>query len=286
MLPWSTSCATIAHMSSKRTAIILVSILVISLGLATASYTIGKKAHNAEMTTTVDSATSTDSSSSPITITSSNGASGYKVKVISSSVQTAPTHPQIDRPLAFASTVTNDQKTAFQDAANKLQAMLKNDPTSGALWINLGTVRKMAGDYEGAKEAWEYVAAAAPNNTGALSNLADLYANFLKDNAKAESYYEKVISLAPQSTDAYKDLATIYATMNTSVANNRAEEILAQGIDANPRAFDLRLILARLYRQEGDMTDAKLEYSYAANSASAQGREDAAKAIKQEATGL
>lgn len=274
-------------MSSKRTAVILVSILVISLGLATASYTIGKKAHNADIQiTTASSTTSTNATDSPITITSSNGATGYKVQVISDSAHVAPTYPQIDRPLAFSANMSDDEKTTLQNAADKLQAMLKDDPTSGALWINLGTVRKMAGDYEGAKEAWEYVANAAPNNTAALFNLADLYANFLKDNAKAESYYEKVIALNPDSTDAYKDLATIYTTMNTPIANNKAEEILAQGIDANPRAYDLRIILARLYRQEGDMTDAKLEYSYAANSASAQGKEDAAKSIKQEATGL
>lgn len=274
-------------MSSKRTAIILVSILVISLGLAIVSYTIGKKAHNADTaTTTMTSTTATNASDSPITITSSHGTTGYRVHVISDSLQAAPTHPTIDRPLAFSAGMPDDQKTTLQNAADKLQAMLKDDPTSGALWINLGTVRKMAGDYEGAKEAWEYVANAAPNNTAALFNLADLYANFLKDDAKAESYYEKVIALDSGSTDAYKDLATIYTTLNTPVANNKAEEVLAQGIDANPRAFDLRVILARLYRQEGDITDAKLEYSYAVNSASAQGQEDAAKSIKQEASGL
>lgn len=272
-------------MSSKRTAIILVGILVISLGLATASYTIGKNAHR--VPATADSAATTTTSSSTVTIGTTGASKGYTVKVISDTgANPVATHPQIDRPIAFSADLSSDQTATFQNAADKLQAMLQDDPSSGGLWINLGTVRKMAGDYEGARQAWEYVANAAPNNTGALSNLADLYANFLKDNAKAETYYNKIIKLAPQGTDAYKNLATLYMTMNTPVANSKAEEVLANGIDANPRAYDLRLILARVYRQEGDVSDAKLEYSYAVNSASAQGMEDAAKSIKQEAAGL
>ena len=53
-------------------------------------------------------------------------------------------------------------------------------------WLVLGVYRKMIGDYESAKEVWEYASAIRPQNSVSFNNLGELYAYYLKDNAKAE----------------------------------------------------------------------------------------------------
>ena len=74
-----------------------------------------------------------------------------------------------------------------------LVAQLKADTTRVDLWLKLGIHRKIAEDYEGAAQAWEYVALTAPGDlrTIAYGNLADLYQNFLKDPAKAKFYADQ-----------------------------------------------------------------------------------------------
>ena len=278
-------------MSNRAIVVLIGTVLVICIGIASASYVIGKKAHSddVDVATSTVNETAASSKDVDVAIVTGGNSGGYTVKVISDSASAsavAPEHPQIDRPLAFDADVTADQRATLQNAADKLQKMISDDPTSAGLWVNLGTVRKMAGEFEGARQAWEYVSAAAPGNAGVISNLADLYANFLKDQVKAETYYLKVVKLAPQNTDAYKNLAVLYSVGNTTVRNAKAEDILLKGIDANPKAYDLRIILARLYHQEGDTGDAKLQYSYAAKAATDQGLTDIAASIGKEAVGL
>ena len=67
-----------------------------------------------------------------------------------------------------------------------LSSQLKKDSDNLENWLVLGVYRKMIGDYESAKEVWEYASAIRPQNSVSFNNLGELYAYYLKDNAKAE----------------------------------------------------------------------------------------------------
>jgi tetratricopeptide (TPR) repeat protein len=124
-------------------------------------------------------------------------------------------------------------------------AQLKQDPSQLKLWLTLGSYRKMAGDYEGARDAWEYVAAAAPSSFVAFNNLGDLYMNFLKNYPKAELNYRKVIAVRPDYIDTYRNLYTLYHYLyktNTTAA----ADILKEGLKNNPNNPDLLAIQAQM----------------------------------------
>ena len=73
-----------------------------------------------------------------------------------------------------------------------LSSQLKKDSDNLENWLVLGVYRKIIGDYEGAKEVWEYAGAVRPQNSVSFNNLGELYAYYLKNNKKP-----KKITLKP-----------------------------------------------------------------------------------------
>ncbi len=203
----------------------------------------------------------------------------YTVSVIPTTK--LPPTPQINRPLTLSASFSQDQKDAIQKAAGQFEQMLVKNPQDAGAWTSLGTVRKIAEDYEGARIAWEYVTALAPKNATPLYNLADLYTNFLRDYARAEGYYKKVIALNAADTNAYRGLFQLYSTLYKRGAG-APEDILKQGIIAAPDTIDLRIILARYYKSLGRMADAAAAYSNAYATAVRLGKTDLAQEIKAE----
>jgi tetratricopeptide (TPR) repeat protein len=123
---------------------------------------------------------------------------------------TLPTPPDFRAPVAFAADVAPDVRAAITTRAQALEAKLAKDSFDLGAWIDLGAMRKMAGDYRGAETAWLFVTKTAPRNTIAFSNLADLYMNFLKQYPQAETMYQKVIALDSTQIEPYVSLATLY----------------------------------------------------------------------------
>lgn len=231
--------------------------------------------------TTAPSKLNTSLDLSSLTGTSGTTTPAYTIKMLPN----APEHPQIDRPLAFSGGVSADQKLALQQAADKLQAELKKDPTNLRYWLNLGTVRLMAGDLEGAKQAWVFVSLAAPSDVTANFNLGNLFAAHYKDYPKAETYYLKAISLNKTDTNGYRALFEIYSSVYKT-DTNAAEDILKQGIAAAPKAVDLQVMLARYWREKGLASQAKTEYDAAIANAKSQNLTQLAADIQAERDAL
>jgi tetratricopeptide (TPR) repeat protein len=166
-------------------------------------------------------------------------------------------------------------------AANAAAAIAKNVHDTDS-WIVLGVARKEAGDYVGAAAAWQYVSAIAPTNPVSFNNLGDLYMNYLHDNAKAVSNYLTEIKNFPKSLDSYRNVFQIYTTTSYTGSATAAEDILKQGIAANPKAYDLEVLLARYYKAKGRTSDADTEYQAAAANATSQNLTDMATQIKAE----
>ena len=118
--------------------------------------------------------------------------------------QAAPTiTPPTQREPEYSASVSADRKTALQSQYGKYSVQLKAAPTRTDLWLQLGIIYKIAGDYSGAITTWTYVAKASgiPNNAVAYGNLGDLYLNFTHDYAKATTSYKSALAITPNDAD-------------------------------------------------------------------------------------
>ena len=70
-----------------------------------------------------------------------------------------------------------------------LNAALQKNPYDFDSWMQVGNHKKFFNNYEGARDAWEYAKLLVPEQQLAYLNLANLYAYYLKDFAKAEANY-------------------------------------------------------------------------------------------------
>jgi len=154
-----------------------------------------------------------------------------------------PPTPDLNR-LVISQTITGDVRTILSTKIASTSAALKKDSTLFELWIDLGLQRKMGGDYEGARLAWEYASALSPTNILSFINLGDLYGYYLHDNAKAEQNFLSAIKNAPSEVSTYFRTADFYKDVLKDVAKARA--IVQKGIDANPSSQELKDLLASL----------------------------------------
>ena len=222
-------------------------VVVIILGLffmnkkAAAPSTVG------DMATTTPVGTSTNTVAGGTSVDLGNGVvahlpPGAHITVLDNKIPTPP----LTTPIVFVSSVSPEAQSVIRTNEEATVAELKKDSTRVDLWLKLGGYRKMAGDYEGAAAAWQYVATAGPKsiNYVAYGNLGDLYMNFLKDYTKAESNYKIAITLSPTTIDYYRNLSMLYTNQLHDTAKARAT--LEAGLKANPQNPDLTNLLKAL----------------------------------------
>lgn len=85
----------------------------------------------------------------------------------------------------FSQSVIEKQKKYLAD----LNAALQKNPYDFDSWMQVGNHKKFFNNYEGARDAWEYAKLLVPAQQLSYLNLANLYAYYLKDFAKAEAHY-------------------------------------------------------------------------------------------------
>lgn len=98
----------------------------------------------------------------------------------------------------------------FNQRFNDAKAVLQKNPDSFNDWLYLGVLKKGVGDYEGARDVFIYAGQIRPQASTPFANLADLYAYFLNDPAKAEESIKKAIANDPKDYNLYLVLADIY----------------------------------------------------------------------------
>ena len=114
----------------------------------------------------------------------------------------------------------------------ELQSALKTDPKSLANWIDLGLYQKLGGDYDGAIISWKYASRLVPTDFVSLGNIGNLYAYDLKNATQSEIYYKQAIARAPKQGYLYYQLAEIYRDFFRD--NAKARAILDQGLSRIP----------------------------------------------------
>jgi hypothetical protein len=141
--------------------------------------------------------------------------------------------PSLAGAIVISSPLDPAQQASLRTNEQTLITQLKAAPTRIDLWLKLGAYRKIAGDYDGAQVAWQYVVNSGPSNIAyiAYGNLGELNLDYIKNYIKAEADYKAAIALNPHVTDYYRELFYLYGTENNPTAQ---AAILTQALKINP----------------------------------------------------
>jgi Tfp pilus assembly protein PilF len=101
----------------------------------------------------------------------------------------------------------------------------------------------------------------------------------LKDPVKAEDAYKKALQSDPANPSYYRSLAEFYQSLGK---NAQAETVLRSAGTAVPKAFDLQVLLARMLKQEGKVSEANAVYDATAVAAEKAGNTGLAQSIRDE----
>lgn len=139
-------------------------------------------------------------------------------------------------PVVKADLPENIKKKTIEEI-EALTNSLKKNYDSPTQWIQLGLLKKLLGDFEGAKIAWEFAAEIRPKDSISRHNLGNLYWQNFRDFRKAEENYLESLELNKQDISAYIDVSNIYYYDLKNIS--KAKEILMKGLKANPENQEL-----------------------------------------------
>lgn len=207
-----------------------------------------RAATNASAPAATSSATTTGATSTtPTVIVSPNGQitapAGYTINPVYAT-SSGVVAPNYKAPLTFSSDVSVDEQTQLQNEFSQVEAAIAASPKDFNSWIQLGIIRKEAGDYQGAAADWQYMSALYPTNLVSNANLADLYTNFLPNYPKAAAAYQAQIKNDPTDIYIYIDLYQLY-TAQYPQSSAVITAMLKQGLAANPGNAQLEALLAK-----------------------------------------
>lgn len=170
----------------------------------------------------------------------------------------------ISKPIVFGEGVSDIERQKIEAKIKELTDSIKQNYNYLNVWLDLGNYRKLAGDYNGAIEAWKFALSIRPNDFIAYHNLGDLYGFTLRNYQKAEEYFLKSIKNNPQNVDAYIQLVTIY-TNYLKDKYSQIENLLLQGIKdvASPANYNLKIALGDFYKAIGKKDEAIKYYEEA-----------------------
>ncbi len=164
--------------------------------------------------------------------------------------------PTLDRGIVFGSSVPAEARTIIQQKIAGFVANLKKDPTDASSWFDLAIWYHTADDFEGARQIWEFLIKAAPEDTTAYDNLGRMYYFDLKDFPKAESYFKQSISVRSDIITPYIELFGLYKDsykQNTTAA----VDILITASKKFPTNPDPFLLLGGYYRDHNEIAKAR-----------------------------
>ncbi|KKW20178.1 MAG: hypothetical protein UY61_C0044G0004 [Candidatus Adlerbacteria bacterium GW2011_GWC1_50_9] len=119
-------------------------------------------------------------------------------------------------------------------------------------WLEIGLLKKGIGDYEGARDAWEYASVIRPLNSVSFANLGELYWKYLPDYPKSEANFRASIRNKSDDIGTYMSLSDLYSYSYTQ-KKGLADDVLLEGLEANPGNTDLMRWLAALYQRENNI---------------------------------
>jgi predicted Zn-dependent protease len=278
---------------TSRSRILGVLIVLLILVIGTVWY-IKSMNPSGDTSSSIPTATSTDTAIATTTTSTTNSGSvgitttgtGKATITTQTKTQSATqnlTPPSYKTPVICTERISKDLCANIQTLYSKISSRLATNQYDLPAWVDLGTIREEAGDYAGAEAAWNYVTKLAPTSPTGYANLGSLYFTDLKNYPKAEANFLTEIKYAPHDTNIYKNLFSLYTDTSYKSSTDAAVNILKQGIQNNPQAIDLYIILARYYKAHGESANAKIEYDAAIAAAKTSGNTSLVETIQAEA---
>mgnify|MGYP001608069260 FL=1 len=96
-------------------------------------------------------------------------------------------------PLRPAKDATAEMIALAQEKIKSSVGLIKQDYNYDLPWLDLGSYRKLVGDYNGAISAWDFLMKIRPKDFVAPHNLGELYGYILSDYQQSEKYFLKSI---------------------------------------------------------------------------------------------
>ncbi len=155
--------------------------------------------------------------------------------------------PNLDRSVVFESGYSIEQREKIEGQVKILTDALKIDPDRFNEWTDLGLLLKSSGDYEGARQAWEYAGAMRPENSLSFSNLGVLYGYYLNKPLKAEANLLHAIENEPLFLNHYMRLTDFYLEVMKN--KNAALGFLNRSIAKYPEWEDLKKLKEGIAKQ-------------------------------------
>lgn len=152
--------------------------------------------------------------------------------------------PSLDRPIVYPADMPAQIKEDNQNKISQIIKNLKANQDSFNDWIDLGLYRKLLGDYEGARQAWEYGSILRPQSPAPFSNLGILYGYYIKDAPKAEKSFLKAVENDPKGINLYFQTYDFYKDVMKDLT--KAKAIIETGLKNNPADKDLESMLKEL----------------------------------------
>lgn len=154
---------------------------------------------------------------------------------------------------------TQEQRDILRAKLEEHAGSLDVNPDNLDPWLQAGVIKKVIGDFEGARDAWEYASLIRPKNFVSFKNLGELYWHYLPDYPRSEENFRKAIENEPRFIDSYISLSELYRYSYTE-KQSLAEAPLLDGIRENPDSKDLMIYLARFYRDHIKNKAKAIEY--------------------------
>jgi|SRR3989344_929945 len=134
--------------------------------------------------------------------------------------------PDLDRGflLEDETTLSQEMVVSFRARYDQAVSAVKADSSDFNSWMDLALVMKTIGDYEGARQVWEYVGTIRPENSLSFHNLGNLYIYELEDNKRGEENLLKAIENSPRDLVYYQSLQDFYRFVLED--ENKADEVM------------------------------------------------------------
>lgn len=150
---------------------------------------------------------------------------------------------------------SQSQQSQFFNDIKKYGQDVKDTPELVSSWLQLAVLKKIIGDYIGARDIWEYVSVIKPQEEVSFKNLGDLYWHYLPDYPRSEKNFQTAIKNKPDDTSTYISLSELYR-YSYKEKENLALGILNEGLKSNPGDLNLIKAIAYFYEDTGDRVKA------------------------------
>jgi tetratricopeptide (TPR) repeat protein len=149
--------------------------------------------------------------------------------------------PDLNKKVNFSPNTPSEAIKILNSRIEESRDLLFSDRTLLNEWLNLGINLKVAGDYQMAKDVWEYASFLNPENSVSFLNLGDLYGYYLKDLVNAEKNYRKAVDNDLMHSTPYLKFADFYLEVLSD--KQKAVDMVKEGLSVLPNDDSLQMKL-------------------------------------------